>query len=278
MMICRPVSCARPRAWVARLSAIARIDKGLLALTNRGVPFTAYTTSMVIDPGVDVVGGTTVQPLPIYNRPTSTFGADQYLVTNSGDRHTTFTGVDVVVRATTARLLFLMGGTAGRSEGWASNRGFDYDENDATLLGEVFVDPNANTFAKGRTFTERGYTLHMSGASQFAHDLRLGVAARYQDGQHFSRMVMATGLNQGPELVRAFANGQTRFTFTCTVDTRLQKGFDVGGRHAVAFVDVFNLLNLGLEVEEVTVTGPTSRMTSAVQPPRALHLGLRFGF
>ena len=33
-----------------------------------------------------------------------------------------------------------------------------------------------------------------------------------------------------------------------------------------------------LEVEEVTVSGPTSRDTSAVQPPRSLHLGVRVSF
>jgi hypothetical protein len=263
--------------WVARLSGIARLDKGLVALTNKGVPFSAYTRSVVIDPGVDVAGGTTMQPLPIYNRPASTFGTDAYLLTNR-DIEASFAGVDVTVQIVTDRLLLNLGGTAGRSEGWASNRGFHYDENDIAVLGEVFADPNANTFAKGRPLMERGYTLNVSGAYQFAHDIRFGMAARYQDGQHFSRMVVAPDLDQGPELVRAFASGETRFTFTCTVDTRLQKGFDVAGHHVVAFVDVFNLLNIGLEVEEFTVTGPMSRMTSAVQPPRALHVGVRFGF
>ena len=214
--------------WVTRISGIARLDKGLLTLTNPGVPFSAYTTSIVIDPGVDVAGGTTPQPLPIYNRPMSTFGADGYLLTNSGHPGD-FYGVDVTVQVITERMLPLIGATAGRAEGWASNRGYHYDENDITVLGEVFADPNANTFAKGRPFTERGYTLHVSGVYQFAHDFRLGMAARYQDGQHFSRMVVAPDLNQGPELVRAFANGETRFMFTGTLDARLQKGFALSG-------------------------------------------------
>ena len=143
---------------------------------------------------------------------------------------------------------------------------------------KCFVDPNANTFAKARPFTERGYTIRASGVYHFAHDIRLGVAARYQDGQHFSRMVVAPDLNQGAEMVRAFGNGETRFTFTGTLDARLQKGFVVSGCDVDAIVDVYNLLNLGLEVEAVTVSGPTSRQTSAVQPPRALHLGLRVRF
>ena len=146
------------------------------------------------------------------------------------------------------------------------------------MLGEVFADPNANTFAKARVFTERGYTLHASGVYQFARDIRLGMAARYQDGQHFARMVVAPDLNQGADLVRAFGNGETRFTFTGTVDTRLQKGFVAPGLSHRRALDVFNLLNLAYEVEEVTVSGPTSRQTSAIQPPRSLHVGLRVGF
>ena len=269
----------RPKpGWVTRLSAIARRDKNLLTLTNPGVPFSAYTRSVVIDPGVDIDGGTTTQPLPIFNRPVSTFGADRYLLINNADIRANFHGADITAQVTTERIYLLIGATAGRSEGWASNRGFHDYENDIGVLGEVFVDPNANTFAKARVFTERGYTIRASGAYRFARDIRLGVAARYQDGQHFSRMVVAPDLNQGAELVRGFGSGETRFTFTGTLDARLQKGFVVSGRHVDAIVDVYNLLNLGLEVEEVTVSGPTSRQTSAVQPPRALHIGVRVGF
>jgi hypothetical protein len=264
--------------WIARIAGIARLDNDLLSVINRGVPFSAYSRSVVIDPGVDIDSGKTMQPLPIYNRPVSAFGADQYFLTNNPDIQSTFTGVDITAQVTKEKMFLLIGGTAGRSAGWASNRGFRYNENDIGVLGEVFADPNANTFAKARVFTERGYTLHASGVYHFARDIRLGVAARYQDGQHFARMVVAPDLNQGADLVRAFGNGETRFTFTGTLDTRLQKGFVRAGYRIDAMLDVFNVLNLGYEVEEITVTGPTSRQTTVIQPPRALHLGVRFSF
>ncbi len=265
-------------AWITRLSGIARRDRSLLALTDPGVPASTYIRSIVVDPGVDISGGSTTQPLPVYNRAPSTFGADRYLLTNKPDIQATFTGVDATVQVTTDRLFVLVGATAGRSEGWASSRGFHDNENDVAVLGEVFVDPNATTFAKARVFTERGYTLHASGVYHFPHDIRLGVVARYQDGEHFARLVVAPDLNQGAELVRAFGNGRTRFTFTGTLDARLQKGFVVSGHHIDGIIDAFNLLNLGYEVEEFTVTGPTSRMTSAIQPPRAVHVGVRVSF
>ena len=263
---------------MVHFAGIARLEKGLMGVTIVGVPFSTFTRTHVIDPGVDIVGGTTTQPLPIYNRSVSTFGADRYLLTNIPDTSSTFTGFDLTAQVVKEPFYLLIGGTAGRSGGWASNRGFKYNENDIAVLGEVFADPNANTFAKARVFTERGYTLHMSGVYHFGHDIRLGLAARYQDGQHFARMVVAPDLNQGADLVRAFGNGETRFTFTGTVDTRLQKGFVRPGYRIDALLDVFNVFNMVYEVEEVTVSGPTSRDTSAVQPPRSLHLGVRVSF
>jgi hypothetical protein len=264
--------------WVTRIAGIARLDKSLMTLTNPGVPFNSYTRTHVDDPGVDIDGGTTPQPLPIYNRSVSTFGADRYLLTNNTDIQSTFTGFDITAQVTKERLFVVVGGTAGRSGGWAGNRGFRYNENDIGVMGEVFTNPNANTFAKARVFTERGYTLHASGVYHFGHDIRLGIATRYQDGQHFARMVVAPDLNQGAELVRAFGNGETRFTFTGTLDARLQKGLVRPGYRLDALVDIFNLFNMVNEVEEVTVSGSTSRQTSAIQPPRSLHLGVRVSF
>jgi hypothetical protein len=43
-------------------------------------------------------------------------------------------------------------------------------------------------------------------------------------------------------------------------------------------LEAFNLRGTGIEVEEDVTSGPSYRTTSAVQPPRALRLGLRFDF
>ena len=109
-------------------------------------------------------------------------------------------------------------------------------------------------------------------------DIRVGAIARYQDGQPFSRMVVVPGLNQGAEAIQAFANGRSRFAFTGTLDVRLQKGFTAGALRVDAILDAYNLLNMTKEVEEYVVTGPRFRETTAIQPPRAMHLGLRIVF
>ena len=93
----------------------------------------------------------------------------------------------------------------------------------------MYVDPNRAGHAQGRLFTERGYTIKTAASYPFPHDTTFGLIGRYQDGQHFARLVILQGLNQGAEAVRAFRNGRTRFTFSMTVDARLQKGFTIGG-------------------------------------------------
>ena len=95
----------------------------------------------------------------------------------------------------------------------------------------------------------------------------------------FSRVTIVTDLNQGAEFVRAYPAGDTRFTFTGTLDLRLQKKVSIGTKSLDVFVDAYNALNLGYEVEEYVVTGfPHFRDITAIQPPFAVHVGFRLGF
>jgi hypothetical protein len=265
-------------ATLVRLSAMARRERQLLGVVDTGVPESKYTLLHVSDPGVDLAGTQDDQLLPVFNRPAASAGLDMYKLTNPADNEATLVGVDLSIQSHTDRLFYIFGATASRSEGLAGNRGFLATENDESVLGDVFIDPNSRTFAQGRTFTERGYTIKTAGTYHFDHDIRLGVAARYQDGQHFARLVLAPDLAQGPELIRAFRNGKTRFTYTMTVDARLQKGFTVNGYRLAAILDAYNLFNQHTEIEEYPLTGPLSRATTAIQPPRALHAGIRVTF
>ena len=267
---------SRPNSRTAlRLTGIARQECRFVGLVNTGVPRSSYNVLFVVDPGVDHAGG---QILNVFDRIPDTFGADRYLLTNPAGHHATFAGVEITAHMTTKRLFLVAGGTAGRSEGTSANRGFLVTENDQGLVGEALTNPNAETNARGRPFAERGYTIKTAGTYHFPHEVRLGVAARYQDGQHFARLVIVPGLNQGVEAIRAFVNGKTRFTYTLTVDARLQKDFALGGWRLTGVIDAYNLVNTATEIEEFSVTGPLSRSTSAVQPPRSLHIGFKLAF
>jgi hypothetical protein len=266
-----------PRTFL-RIAAIGRLEKDNVSAVDVGVPESTYSTIAVPDTGIDVAAGQADQILIFYNRSPATFGADRYLLTNPAGDEGSFVGADMIGQVHTEKFFYFLGLTAGRSEGIAANRGFGPLENDTGVIGDAYIDPNSLAHAQGRTFTERGYTIKTAGTYTFPHDITFGVIGRYQDGQHFARLVILPDLNQGPEAVRAFRNGRTRFTFEMTVDARIQKGFTVGGRRADLIVDAYNLFNEYLEVEEITVSGPTSRQKSASQPPRAIHFGIRVPF
>ncbi len=177
-----------------------------------------------------------------------------------------------------SRFSLLVGGTASKAIGGAAYRGFEATQNDLGIVGERLELPNAATLSKGRLFFERGYNLKIAAAYDGPRDLRVGVVARYQDGQHFARLVVPTDLNQGPEPVRGITNGRSRFTFVLTFDARVEKSFSIGSRRLAATLDVFNIRGSATEVEEYVIWNPAYRATSAVQPPRVVRLGLRLNF
>jgi hypothetical protein len=187
-------------------------------------------------------------------------------------------GVKLTVELTEGPLWVLATGTAYKADGVAAGRSFGSNGNDQGVLGDVDLDPNSALFSNGRLFGDRAFTGKISATYRLPARFTIGAIARYQDGQPFARLVLVPQLNQGPELVRAFPDGLSRFTFTATLDVRLQKEFTAAGHRIAAFVDVFNLTNLAEEVEEQVVTGPTFRTPTAMQPPRTLHLGVRVGF
>jgi hypothetical protein len=270
---------ARPRPnTFLRIGAIGRLERQLIGAVDIGVPESTYGVIGIPDTSVDIVGSADDQILLFHNRSPATFGRDRFLLTNPSDHQGSFVGADMLGTVRRGRYFFLMGLTAGRSEALAANRGFGPLENDAGVVGDVFIDPNARVFAQGRMFTERGYTIKLASSYEFPRDTTFGLIGRYQDGQHFARLVVLSGLNQGAEAVRAFRNGRTRFTFSMTVDARLQKGFTIGGRRLTAIVDAYNVFNQFLQIEEITVSGAASRRTSAIQPPIAVHVGIRVPF
>src|SRR5260221_14496521 len=111
------------------------------------------------------------------------------------------------------RFRLLVGGTNSISMSPAGYRGFLVTENDQGLVGERLQDPNAQTSSKGRLFFKRGYTLKAAASYRAPRDLRLGIAARYHGGQHFSRMLIPPYLNQGPKPIQAVYKGRSGFTY-----------------------------------------------------------------
>ncbi|HWX25156.1 MAG TPA: hypothetical protein VN083_08955, partial [Vicinamibacteria bacterium] len=260
-------------------AGIRRRARNLLETVNVGVPLSDYTVTLVPDPASDLVGGTTEQLLPIYGRSPASFGKDRYLLTNPAGHDTLYEGLEINLDTTLlSRLSLHLGATASRAEGSSGNRGFGVLENDAGVIGELFDDPNADTFSRGRLFFDRAYTLKISALYRAPGGVLLGLLARYQDGQPFSRLVIAPDLPQGPEAIMAFPRGLSRFHDVLTVDIRIEKGLRLGGRRVSLVLAAFNALGTAGEIEEDVVTLPTFRRITAVQPPRVVTLGLAVAF
>jgi hypothetical protein len=252
--------------------------RDLLALVNFGVPAsTAYSLFTVQDPGSDVLSPDDDRFVPVYDRLPESFGRDRYVLTNQTSEGATYEALEISLRLRTSRFDLFGGGTAGLAEGPAANRGFGPLENDQTLVGELWSDPNATTFGKGRLFTDRAFTGKLAAIFRLPADVRLGLIARYQDGQPFARVLVLT-LNQGVDAVRAFVNGDSRFLYVATLDARLQKRIRFGGKALDVIFDGYNLLNLSNGVEENAAAGPNVRTSTVIQPPRSLHVGARVTF
>ncbi|HOC17222.1 MAG TPA: TonB-dependent receptor [Vicinamibacterales bacterium] len=265
--------------WRWKTTGFERRDVGLVAPVNEGVTLADYRPIDIEDRGADFLNPIDDRLLTVYDRLPSSFGRDRDVLTNPDGHDAHYIGVDVALeRVFDGRWHMLFGAAAHRSDGLAGNRGFHVNENDVGVLGEAFQNPNALTYTRGRLFFERGYIIKWSGGVVTASGLHLGAVARYQDGQHFARMVIVPDLAQGPEAVQAYTRGHSRFTFTFTLDARIEQAFRVGGARLGLMVEAFNLLNTANEVEEDPVTTRLFRASTVVQPPRAIRFGLRYDF
>jgi hypothetical protein len=265
--------------WSLRISGIKRHERDLVGSVNTGATDAAYVLRYLVDVGEPFRDPPEERPLPVYDRQPSSFGLDQYFLTNPAGTFGNYDGIEVTIDGSiTRRLRTRFDGTS--YQGWvmAGNRGFRPFESDPGVIGELFENPNARTYAYGHGFVDRGYVMkwwaHYAAPGNYA----LSAVARYQDGQPFSRLNVVPDLNQGPEAINGYRLGRTRFTFTLTLDTHFEKTVAVAGVKITGILEVFNLLNTRNEVEEDVTTGPTFRTPTAIQPPRVARFGVRVAF
>ncbi|HEY2432786.1 MAG TPA: hypothetical protein VGI12_08925 [Vicinamibacterales bacterium] len=268
------------KPWVSlRFSGASHKGGDLIGRFDTGVPFDAYSVRYQFDPGLNLGGPEDDQMLPVYSRPPATFGADRYVLQTIPNVKSTYGGLYVAVLfEKSPRWHLLAAATALHSYAPAAFRGHLPSENDELVVGDSYSDPNANTYSEGRTLFDRGYGLKVATAYNAPHRFTLAAVGRYADGQNFARLVVVPDLPQGPDIVRAYANGKSKFTFTATLDLRVQKMMTWGGRDVALGLESYNLTNLRNEVEEVVVTGPLWRQPTYTQPPRVIRLTVSTSF
>lgn len=269
----------RLKGWSVRIAVVDRRERSLVGAENAGVTSADYTVRYIPDPGGSLSESIDDQLLPVYDRDAASFGKDRYLLTNPPGHDADYLGLEVTVdRQIIHGLRTRFDGALYAGEARGSNRGYGPVENDPGTVGELFTNPNADTFARGHQFFDRAYVMKWWAAYAAPKHWLVSAVARYQDGQPFSRMVIVPDLNQGPEAVQAYRRGRTRFTFTLTIDAHVEKSWNIGRVNASGILEIFNLLNTRNEVEEDVVTGPAFRTTTAIQPPRAGRVAVRLRF
>ncbi len=265
--------------WSVRVLGVNREEHHLVASVNTGVTPEDYALRHILDLGEPFRDPPEERLLPVYDRDPSSFGRDAYLLTNPRAHAASHHGVDVVIEGAIARRLRTrFEGSAYHGFAMGAYRGFRVTENDHGLVGDLFENPNAQTWARGHTFLDRGYVMKWWASYDAPRQWIVSAVARYQDGQPFGRLAIVPDLNQGAEAIYGFRPGRARFTFTLSVDARLEKTLRVGRTKIVGALEVFNLLNTTEEVEEHVATDPSFRRPTAVQPPRAARAALRVVF
>ena len=263
---------------VLRGSIIIRRQTDLVGVVNTGLSASDYREFLVPDINADEGSPADDQLLPIYERLASSFGRDSLLLTNPDADPIAHDGIEVTYQISSPRWFMLFGATAYRTLGYGGTLGHSVLENDQLVPGDRYWNPNALKDTAGRLFFDRAYVGKWTTAYRAPGDVRLAAVVRYQDGQPFTRYVVAADLAGGPEITHAYPVGRTRFTYTATVDVRVEKGIGRGRRRASLRLDVFNLTNHANELEEDVLSGPSFRLSSIVQPPRTLRLGARVEF
>lgn len=268
----------RPR-FAMGISAVIRTTKNSIRAVQDIT--TNYTIVTQPDKNADFTDASDDQQLTAYNRKIETFGTGTYTLANPaniGENSIYAFDLTAQYRGRRARLAFSAAAVAAK--GTAASRGFRADENDPMIIGDAFANPNATVnAADGRTFFDRGYIGKIIAAVDLPGRISLGVVARYEDGQPFSRLAIFENLNQGPEAVVAYRNGRpTRFTYISTTDVRLQRTSAFGSKQLTLIVDGFNVFNIGREVGEYVIGDANFRKTTLIEPPRTIRVGVRIAF
>jgi len=261
-----------------RGAIIVRRQSGLPGVVNIGVPVTSYRIIEIPDANADELSPDDDQILEVYERLPSSFGQDAYVLTSPGGARATYGGIEITWTLRSERWSMIFGAMAYRTRGWGGHRGPRATENDQLVAGERYADPNAAAEEAGSFFFDRSYVGKWAGSYRAPKGVTLAFAARYQDGQPFSRLVIVPDMSTGPEIVQAYRVGRTRYTYTATVDLRVEKAWRIGSRRVALRLDGYNITNHKNEVEEDILTGPTFRQSTAVQPPVTMRVGFRIEF
>lgn len=207
-----------------------------------------------------VTGGT------VYNRNPSTFGSEKYSLTNTGkDGYYGSIEIQVLKKNDHKDPWFLQVSLGAYYSQAYTLIGNGPDYNDMGQFAESSANPNKQLNTLAITDYDRAYGVNIlfgfnSGPFSIANTIR------YRDGQPFGRMMVVTGLNDGPVIIQNQTRaepptGMPRYTFALTWDVRFRYELsDSIARFALTF-DIYNLLDSRTELYEYTIRNQNDRLS-----------------
>jgi hypothetical protein len=271
----------------ASIYLFRRDDKHRIAAIDTGVPAQAFTPVSILDPGPDGLPGTfDDQRLTVYAQNPATLGQDRYLLTNPPGLRMLNTGM-VAEAGTEWRSLALHASFVAEKSYGPTNPGDAVFENDAGVVGALFLDLNAAINATGRSFVDRAYVGKIQATYRLPSSwggLELANVADYMDGLVFARELLVTGLPQGPFVVattpRGSPGGGNRAQYVINWNLRVSRTFELPTGRFRASIDVLDVNNAAQRLQENDLSGPSFnlRLPVSIQPPRFVRLSLRYEF
>lgn len=270
-------------SWHFSFGLFTRETRNLVGTPNTGVPFSAYEPVEIYDSGDDRVPGNHDDLIfTVYDQKRETLGQDFYLLTNEDPENwiTNYYGADLfLVKNFGERFTFFLSLTATNVHG-RTNPGNTHRENDDSVLGSLYDNPNTLINARGRVAFDRAYTGRIGVNYLAPFGIRLGCLIKYYDGQPFARKIIVPDLTQGPFYINANPRGLSRYEYNRTVDVRIEKIFPLQNGKLRVILDGFNIINRNLATEENEWTGPEYplRYATEIQSPRVFRIGLAYEF
>ena len=276
-----------PLSTLASIHLFRRDEKDRIAAIDTGVTPQDFTPVTILDPGPDGIPGTfDDQQLTVYAQNPATLGHDHYLLTNPVGFRTLNSGVNAQLRTAWRGITVSASFVAEKSYG-PTNPGNAVFENDPGVVGALFSDPNAQINSTGRAFTDRAFTGKIDALYRLPTHwggVQISTVADYTDGLAFARMLLVTGLPQGPFLVattpRGSPGGGNRAEHVQNWNLRLSREWPLAFGRIAAAADLLNVTNADLAIQQADLTGPTfnSRLPIAIEPPRFVRFEVRYRF
>jgi len=274
---------ALPGGFLLRGDLVRRQEKSRIETVNIGVPLSAYNPVEIHDAGGDwVVGTGDDQDLTVYNQKSATLGQDSFLLTNPPGLSSKHEGLELTLSRDSRRFSFSLAFGAYRTFARTGPGNSEF-QNDQGVIGGLLDDPNSDINSFGRVYFDRSFTAKLLAFYRAPRNVTISAVARYYDGLPFARMLVVTGMNQGPFAIMATPRGNPgghRTEYHRTVDLRVRKRVGFFERRLGLVLDIFNLLNDDQKTLEADLSGPrfSQRIPLATQAPRVARIGVEFEF